>query len=302
MEQANMGHIPMEMKRPDYELYHYKTAFEPVELHFHDFYEVFILLSSAAVYQIDGHQYTLTPGSILLISPQELHRPLSASPAGELYERVDIYIRPEYIAMRSNHRNNLLACFQRSISCYGGNLLQAGEHTRQRIMDVIDNLRNQVNDKEFGYQLLEEAYLTELLVLLNRASLESLQNQEVEESGEYSETMEKIVRYINENLTSDVSLNQLADRFFMSKYHLVRMFKRNTGFTPHQFIRYKRLLTARMLLRGGKSVTDVCHECGFTDYSNFIRAFREEFGMSPRKYATTEMRSEARKPLMLTSV
>ncbi len=101
----------------------------------------------------------------------------------------------------------------------------------------------------------------------------------------YNPAIENLIYYINTHLKSDLSLDTLADHVYLSKYHLAREFKKSTSFALHQFIHYKRMLTAKQMLRDGVSVTNVCYECGFTDYSNFIRAFKGEFGITPKKYA-----------------
>ena len=135
VEQANI-HIPMEMKRPDYGCTTTRRRLT-VELHF-DFYEVFILLSSAAV---PDRRPPVYPDARQRFCPSA-RRSRTARfrlPVGELYERVDIYIRPSISPCATTEQPAGL--FSAQISRYGGNLPQAGEHTRQRIMDVIDNLR-----------------------------------------------------------------------------------------------------------------------------------------------------------------
>ena len=94
----------------------------------------------------------------------------------------------------------------------------------------------------------------------------------------------QILLYINENLTEDLSLNLLSDRFYISKYYLNRQFKQFTGLSLYQYIMKKRLIVARNMLRGGSSVMDACLQCGFNDYSNFLKAFKREFGKLPKEY------------------
>jgi AraC-like DNA-binding protein len=75
----------------------------------------------------------------------------------------------------------------------------------------------------------------------------------------------------------------LAKRLFISKYHLMRQFKAETGYSIHQYIANKRILFARDLIARGESPTDACYRCGFRDYTVFARAFKKQFGRSPRK-------------------
>ena len=82
-----------------------------------------------------------------------------------------------------------------------------------------------------------------------------------------------------------MSLDQLADRFYISKYYLSRQFKQFTGLSLYQYIMKKRLISARNMLRAGSPVMDACLCCGFGDYSNFLKAFKREFGQNPSKYS-----------------
>ncbi len=161
------------------------------------------------------------------------------------------------------------------------------------IRSTIVRIKNLSSAETYGKELLKEAYLTEFLVYLNRCYSE-IENEQFGKDVVYNKIIDKLIRHINENLSEDLSLETLSEKLFLSKYHLSREFKRITGFTLHRFILYKRLLTAKTLLREGKSVTHVCSECGFSDYSNFIRCFHKEFGVSPKRYATLEISAEQR--------
>jgi AraC-like DNA-binding protein len=108
--------------------------------------------------------------------------------------------------------------------------------------------------------------------------------REIEIDIEYNKKISSIMDYINENLDKELSLDTLSEKFYLSKYHLLREFKKYGGYTIHQYIHKKRLIAAKTLLREGIQVTEVCTQCGFGDYSNFIRSFKKAFGVPPKKY------------------
>ena len=81
-----------------------------------------------------------------------------------------------------------------------------------------------------------------------------------------------------------LSLDHLSERFFISKSHLNRMFKKATGTTAWDYIVVKRLLMARSLLSEGMVPTDVYLKCGFRDYTTFFRAYKKHFGSTPKEY------------------
>ena len=93
--------------------------------------------------------------------------------------------------------------------------------------------------------------------------------------------MEVLLRYINQNLTADLSIETLARKYYLSKYHMMRKFKEETGFTMHSYIVNKRLLLARTLIAQGTPVLKAARMSGFTDYTTFSRAYKKQFGGPP---------------------
>ena len=100
---------------------------------------------------------------------------------------------------------------------------------------------------------------------------------------EYNEKIAGALSYINENLTKELNIDELAAMSYMSRYHFMRLFKSQTGCTVHNYIRQKRLVLAARLIREGMGAASAAAECGFSDYSAFHRAFSDTFGVSPGK-------------------
>ena len=90
-----------------------------------------------------------------------------------------------------------------------------------------------------------------------------------------------VADYISEHFDETITLDLLADRFYISKYYMMRLFKQETGYTLGQYISQKRLLLAKELLSSGVPGTQVCYDCGFKDYSTFSRAYKQLFGVTP---------------------
>lgn len=105
----------------------------------------------------------------------------------------------------------------------------------------------------------------------------------------YDKQIEEILRYINQNLTGNLSNERLAEQFYLSKYHLMHKFKKETGYTLHNYIEQKRLSSASDAIRKGTPVMKAAKDSGFMDYSTFLRAFRKKYGMSPKDYYLREL-------------
>lgn len=101
-------------------------------------------------------------------------------------------------------------------------------------------------------------------------------------------TMEEIVSYIHEHYTEPLSIQDLADRAMLSQYHFIRIFKKETGFTPHEYIRNIRLSTAKYMLKTTQlPVKDICFRTGFSNESVFCTAFKKDLGLTPSEYRET---------------
>jgi len=274
------------MVSSDFEFFHYRD--EPqleVAYHNHEFYEIYFLISGKVTYIIEGKSYTLKAGDILLINNEELHKPIIEK--GQIYERIIIWVNPDFIKRHCTQSSNLFTCFE-STSKIRFHILRPGVEMIGIIKSLVVKLNKVCISTSFAGDILKEIYLTELIIYLNRAYLATYTDDITDDIGKdiaYNPMINDIIDYINHNINEDLSLEALSSKFYTSKYHLLRKFKRYTGYTLHYYIHQKRLITAKALLRDGMRIVDVCQACGFEDYSNFIRVFCKAYNISPKKYA-----------------
>jgi AraC-like DNA-binding protein len=197
-------------------------------------------------YIIEGRKYSLRRDDLILISNQELHRPDIAS--GAVYERIVLWVNPDFLRSLGTAESNLLACFERTPKSRP-NLIRPGGAALAGIKSLMHRL-NQIAAAptgRFGEDVLRQTCLAELLVLINQAFLEEAPDN-LDEDIASDPTINEIIRYINQNLAGVLSLDVLAERFYISKYHLARQFKKHAGFTLYSFILHKRLILAKALL------------------------------------------------------
>ena len=269
------------MSRNSFEVFHYKDdANQEVALHHHDFYELYFFVAGNVSYNIESNNYRLSPGDMLLISPQELHQPL-VSPEKQNYERYVLWINSSFLQQFSTPNQDVTRCFD-STAPEHTNLIRPEGVTRELITYLIQQLIREQDSGDFATDLYCLALLAQLLVLVNRTALRAGRAPEPRDNAD--STVYRILGYINEHYNEDLTLDFLANMFFMSKYHLSREFNRVAGTSVHRYIIQKRLIMARQMMAAGVSTSEVCQHCGFGDYSNFYRAFKNEYQISPRKY------------------
>lgn len=265
------------MYATDFEISHsLSTTSLDVEYHSHDFCEVLLFLSGVVSYIVEGKTYHLRSGDLVLTNSSELHRPIISDE--KPYERYVLWISNEFLASLGD--SSLRSCFDSSARYYR-NVLRPGPELLHAILRVMEQLESIGEDANYGRDLLRSCFIRELLVYLNRAHLGT--HGEVEDAI-YDEQVSLILDYIRQHLSESLTLDLLAEQFFISKYHLIRQFKIYTGLTPHQYILKKRLMAARVLLQQKTPAASAAMQSGFTDYSHFSRSFRKEYGIPPSAY------------------
>ena len=253
------------------------------EYHHHDFSKIVILIDGDLTYYIEGKAYILKPWDILFVNKNEIHKPV-VNP-NKYYERMVIWLNPDFMAKYAQGNNNLLKCFEVAIK-NNYNLLRLNMKSIDIIKNLIQDIQNCNNSNEFGSEILKESLFVQLMVLMNRLFLNSDKNRDIEDI-QYDKTIEGVLNYINSNLENDLSIDTIASEFFISKYYLMRKFKNQIGSSIHNYVVQKRLILARSLISDGLSMSSVCSRCGFNDYSSFVRAFKKVYGVSPSNYNPT---------------
>ncbi|MCY6371320.1 AraC family transcriptional regulator [Clostridium ganghwense] len=275
--------------KKDFELFHLKDQKNmQFEFHYHDFNKIIIFMSGKVTYLIEGKAYKLKPWDILLVNNNDIHKPLIDS--SETYERIVIWVNSRFLEKHNNFDCNLLSCFELA-SSQKFNLLRLNSELPINLKYTITQLEDACKSSDFGSSILKNSLFLQLVVYINRLFLENEKNKVLSDIN-YDENIGAILDYINKNLSEDLSIDNLSSRFYMSKYYLMHKFKKQTGYTIHKYILQKRLIMSNSLIKKGKSITEACAECGFGDYSNFVRAFKKMFGLSPKKHYKTLMQLE----------
>ena len=269
------------MKTNTFEIFRYKDDYpKEVTLHHHDFYEIYFFLSGNVQYNIENRSYLLTPGDVLLISPMELHQPMFGS-EHRTYERIVLWINKQFLESFSLPGQGFTKCFDTTAPGHT-NLLRPEGIARQFLTFLLEQLISESTSEDPYQEIASLTYLAQVLIALNRLAMQQMHKEDpvtAPDSAVYS-----ILGYINEHYSEDLTLDYLANKFFISKYHLSREFQRLVGTSVHRYIIQKRLVMAKQMLSEGKPSSEVYQHCGFGDYSNFYRAFKAEYQISPKDY------------------
>lgn len=268
------------MHNSTFEVFHYHDA-QParVELHHHDFYEVYFFQSDTAEYRVEGKTYRLQYKDLLLINPQELHQPVVE--AGRDYERIVLWIDRAYLDSFSGEGMDLARCFDPALPTHT-NLLRAAPSGKRAIEAHLMKLAAEAYGDAYGSRVYAQALFLQFMVELNRLAMQQAQKVMPQHPG--GELPSRALSYIGAHYAEELSLGLIAERLFVSKYHLSHAFSRSVGTSVYRYITLKRLQMAKQMLQEGQAPGAVSRSCGFADYASFYRAFRAEYGAGPREY------------------
>ena len=259
----------------DYRLFHLSDAQgTKIDYHYHEFCKLLFLRSGSGWYVVEGRRYFLEAGDIVLLPSHCVHRPDFES--GMPYERTIVYVDPEFLSHNSTSDCDL----QQILSGEWGNVLRPDAHNRKQLFSMVDHLEQVLAAKGYGQEIISNTVLLQLFVALGKV----LQNPRAVHPTPIEPTSERILkiqRYIDAHLEEDISIDLLAEQFYISKYHMMRQFRSETGMSIHSYLLERRLFLARERINQGVQATDSCFRSGFRSYSSFTRAYAKYFGTTP---------------------
>ncbi len=243
-------------------------------MHVHSQNEIFLFVSGKASYLVEGKEYSLTPGSMLLIRESESHAInfLEVEP----YERYVVNFSSSLPILSSLDPNRRLLSpfYNRPLGV--GNLYLPSDLHHSSALSYMKAMCRGNDQYERNTALL--AYLLPLLQDISRA----FNRKQAEENQQGNDPIVvEIIAHINEHIFEPITVPQIASRFYMSVSQLERVFKRATHSSVWHYITVKRLSAAKVKLESGIPAAIAGEECGFGDYSSFYRAFIKEYGKAP---------------------
>lgn len=271
------------MMNERYEVYEKQGAPLGAEsFHYHSFYEVIYVLEGEYSSMLENRTYHLKKGDFLLIDINVLHRYNYIEKRHDSSKRIILWISAAMLEELSGKDMNLTACFGNRASCAWHFPIYYEEMLRGFLLKLA--MTGGVEAEVPGAKtVMDKGFLSLFFSYLNLLCCRQeylFDGVETEQHG----LVKQVNEYIEEHIKDRITTQQLADNVLMSKYYFMRRFKELTGMTVHSFLSQKRLIVACEELRRGIPVNQVWQECGFSDYSSFLRNFKQNFGISPRNY------------------
>jgi YesN/AraC family two-component response regulator len=239
--------------------------------HFHNCYEILFFEKGDAVYMVEGNIYNLSEGDILITNPREMHCPVFRS--NKEYQRSIFFFKPAFLSdFISEKYNPFIGLENRKIGSQ--NRIDTKLVRQYKLDEKFKAIREISGSDAPEKELVIKTNLLQFLITINNLIMS-------EKSSAGVEKINEIILYINQNITSKLTLDTLAGRFYMSKYYISHLFTEKTGITLKEYITKKRILLAKENLLEKKPLGQVARDVGFSDYSSFYRAFKKTLGYPP---------------------
>ncbi len=249
-------------------------------MHAHDKPEIYYFISGNVAYYVEGNEYTLHKGDIMIMRPSEAHNPHIRG--SEPYERVSIHFPVSIIKDFDSSGELMRPFYERKL----------GTLNKYSLEEFDNNLCAQcfegISEGKLPLELDVKAKLLAILTEIYKAYIAKLEKGDA--ATQNNDISVRLINYINRHLFEELSLESIGARFYLSPSQINRIFNRATGSSIWKYITVKRLLSAREKILSGEGAIKASSECGFKEYSSFYRLYRKYFGVSPKRENSQEQK------------
>ena len=248
-----------------------------MSLHSHDFYEMlYCQISGDVEYLVGAKRYRIQTGDIIIVAPGISHRPLLED-QNAVYKRDVVWFSPSFVEKISQMLPGSLLSHSSEDMIF----LRTANTKWEFLGDMFRSGVKEAEREKPGYQGIVLGNTITILTQIARALEEGSAKQQ---KAEKPELLERVMAYIEKNLSQKITLEETAHHFYVSVSTITQLFRQKMGTSFYRCVTQRRLIAAKTLIGEGKSLEDVSRTVGFTDYSSFYRAFKKEYGITPRQY------------------
>ncbi len=223
-------------------------------MHAHDYYEIEIILDGKGKHIFNGKTYPIQPGSVYIVSPSDFHS-----------------VELDGVANQWNISfDETVISPNRLEEIYSNRVCRVLSEEELSKLNIAAKLLEEENETSGFVQPLCDYIMT---VILNTP-----------EKDAYISPIKKAILYIEAHFRESPTLSAVAEQACLSPVYFGNLFKQETGETYISYLNGKKVNCAKMLLKTGMSVTDVCFNSGFGSLSGFLHSFKQKTGMSPEAY------------------
>ena len=230
--------------------------------HIHSVYEFYFLCDGEIEYFTENGYVSVKKGDLVVIPPNTIHKSIPKSTPSR--QRILFYIK-----------KNFVESFEDDIVLPQIGVYHLSEKEKNIVYDILEEYNNEKNESFI------RANLCILAIQLSRKENAA----SYENKNSINERIEKIIKYINANYATEITLGETAKRFFMNTSYLSRIFKEKTGVTFTEYLnKYRIKKSIELLSNTDMSVTEISAKTGFNSSNHYCKVFKNVTGISPLSY------------------
>lgn len=251
----------------------------------HDFWELVYVDSGKINAIVDGIGYALSQGQVIFHKPMELHSHISNKKDSNNILVISFTCHDEIM----NFFNKKVFVLEKTSRKILSLFLEEAKNALLEIPNKYEN-KSPLNFKnaKLGSVQLMQCYLTEFLFSLIRSaesSVKPMHNTADSRKIAENSIVDSIENYLMENIYSPLTLQEICDKFLISKTYLCKIFKASTGKSPIDYFIDLKMKEAKKLIREDEyNITQIADKLGYTSIHHFTRMFKRVTGFSPLTY------------------
>ena len=251
---------------------------EHIQLHSHTFYELLYCRNTCgAEYLIGSERYRLMRGDLIYVPPGVSHRPLLPEKLTEPYKRYVVWMSPKFVENFAETFPDAVA----ELRVSAGLLRTGGTQWNENLAELFRKGVLEFEQKEDGW---EAAVFGNTVMLLTQIMRAVKDRGARELQAEKPELLDRIMAVVESEFAADITLDKMAKELYVSSSTVSHLVKQKLGISFYRFVTQRRLIEAKKLIEKNVPLESVAVQVGFGDYSGFYRAFKQEYGISPRQY------------------
>lgn len=270
-----MGH-----GRTDYEPCYRFTGRQMIYgLHCHDFYEFYVHYRGGLYFFVNDDIFEMHENQLIVLPPFHMHGLFGQSPLFN-YERAYLYVTPSTLTGLGGSQIDLARIFAKKTD-KGQYRFQMSDGDAAAFKQLTIQMEEDLDVTSPAERFTNQARLMSCMDILVRTAQTS---QEITAPPIAHDAILEVVLYINEHFNTPIKLEDLARRFGISVSFLSHGFVKYTGRSVYSYVLYRRVQMAKEMIYSEIPLSDIAYQCGFNDYSSFMRSFNKIAGMSPYAY------------------
>ena len=255
----------------------------------HDFWEFNYIDKGQMVVTVDGNEYLLKSGEMVFFKPNEFHSLEARGLSAPNHTVVSFvcnsdamkYFRNKIIALNSQERKLLSILLREGLSAY------RPINSKPPIMGMEEKENAPIGAVQMTFNLLEEFLITLLRrsesgISIGTRLISPMYDERV------PDRIQEVARYMEQNISENLTVLQIAKRFSLSESALKKMFSSDVGCGVTDFFNSMKIEKAKEYIRENeKNFTQVSEELGFSSIHYFSRLFKKKTGMTPTEYRSS---------------